>query len=221
MSSETAAGGRGELFVVSAPSGTGKTTLVKALTQRDDNVVISVSHTTRPRRQGERDGVDYHFVDTAHFLRLVEAGVFLEHARVFGHLYGTSRDSVCCELDAQRDVVLEIDWQGARQIRERMPGAVSIFVVPPSQTSLRTRLEARGQDSEEIIARRMQSAASELSHYDEFDYLIVNDSVERAAGDLASIVRAHRLASPRQARSRCRLLLDLLDGAPAMRPGCG
>ena len=218
MSSETAAGDRGELFVVSAPSGTGKTTLVMALTERDDNVVISVSHTTRPRRRGESDGVDYHFVDAVRFRSLVEAGVFLEHARVFGHLYGTSRESVCRELNAKRDVVLEIDWQGARQIRERMPGAVSIFVVPPSRTSLRARLEARGQDSEEIIARRMHTAASDLSHYHEFDYLIVNDSMERAADDLASIVRAHRLASPRQARSRRRLLLDLLEGAPSVCP---
>lgn len=213
MSSEESAGARGELFVVSAPSGTGKTTLVKSLSTRDEKVVISVSHTTRPRRRGERDGVDYHFVEVEHFLRLIEAGAFLEHARVFGHLYGTSQESVRRELNAKRDVVLEIDWQGARQIRKRIPDAISIFVLPPSRESLRARLRARGQDSEKTIAERMRGVVCELSHYDEFDYLIVNDSVERAVDDLESILRAHRLASPRQSRSRRLLLAGLLDDA--------
>ena len=211
MSSEAAAQCRGALFVVSAPSGTGKTTLVKALTERDENVVLSVSHTTRPRRRGERDGIDYHFVDTPHFRGMIGEGVFLEHASVFGHLYGTSRESVRRELNAGRDVVLEIDWQGAQQIRERIPDAVSIFILPPSQESLRTRLEARGQDSDRIIAERMRTAVSDLSHYQEFDYVVVNDSIERAAEDLASIVRAHRLVSPRQTLARSALLADLLD----------
>ncbi len=213
MSSEESTDGRGELFVVSAPSGTGKTTLVKTLTGRDENVVISVSHTTRPRRRGERDGVDYHFVDIAYFRRLIEEGAFLEHARVFGHLYGTSRESVRRELNAKRDVVLEIDWQGARQIRKRIPDAISIFVVPPSRESLRARLETRGQDNEETIAARMRGVVSELSRYDEFDYLIVNDSLERAADDLESIVRAHRLANPRQSRFRRPLLAGLMGDA--------
>ena len=213
MSSEHAAGDRGGLFVVSAPSGAGKTTLVRALTKRDDNVVLSVSHTTRPRRPDEDDGVDYHFVDAAHFRRLSEGGAFLEHACVFGHLYGTAQDSVQRELDAKRDVVLEIDWQGARQVRERLPGSVSIFVIPPSRESLRARLRMRGQDSEETIARRMRDAVSELSHYDEFDYLIINDSVEQAADDLTSIVHAQRLAGPRQAHSHRPLLGRLLGGA--------
>ena len=210
MSSEKEADDQGTLFVVSAPSGTGKTTLVKALTERDENVVISVSHTTRRRRRGERDGIDYHFVGAAHFQRLIEANAFLEYASVFGHLYGTSKANVHRELNAVRDVVLEIDWQGARQVRERLPSAVSIFVVPPSHESLRTRLESRGQDSKEIIAERMRSVVTELSHFDEFDYLIVNDSNERAADDLASIVRAQRLSRPRQVRSHGRLLVDLL-----------
>ena len=214
MSSESARC-RGALFVVSAPSGTGKTTLVKALTESDENVVLSISHTTRFRRRGERDGVDYHFVDTPRFRGMIEEGVFLEHANVFGHLYGTSRDSVYRELNAGRDVVLEIDWQGARQIRDCIPGSVSIFILPPSRASLRTRLEARGQDSEHIIAERMRTAVSDLSHYEEFDYVIVNDSIARAAGDLASIVRAHRLASPRQTLIRGALLADLLDEAGA------
>ena len=213
MSSEAAAAeSRGTLFVVSAPSGTGKTTLVKALAECDERIVLSVSHTTRPRRRGERDGIDYHFVDTARFRQMIEEGVFLEYASVFGHLYGTSRESVHCELNAGRDVVLEIDWQGARQIRERVGGTVSIFVLPPSRDTLRARLEARGQDSEGIIAERMHTAVSELSHYREFDYLMVNDSIERAAEDLASIVRAHRLRNTRHARARCGLLAGLLNG---------
>ncbi len=213
MSSEATAQCRGALFVVSAPSGTGKTTLVKALTTRDRNVVLSVSHTTRPRRRGECDGVDYHFVDAAHFRGMIDEGAFLEHARVFGHLYGTSRESVSRELDTGSDVVLEIDWQGAQQIRDRIPETVSIFVLPPSRESLRTRLEKRGQDSEEVISERMRTAVSDLAHYREFDYVIVNDSIERAVEDLACIVRAHRLASPRQTRSRSALLAELLAGA--------
>ena len=213
MSNEGAARCRGALFVVSAPSGTGKTTLVKALTERDRNVVLSVSHTTRPRRRGERDGVDYHFVDAPRFRAMIEEGVFLEHANVFGHLYGTSRGSVYRELNTGRDVVLEIDWQGARQIRDGIPESVSIFILPPSRASLRTRLEARGQDSEHIIAERMRTAVSDLSHYEEFEYVIVNDAIEQAAEELACIVRAHRLASPRQALSRSALLADLLDEA--------
>jgi guanylate kinase len=211
MSSEREAKDGGTLFVVSAPSGAGKTTLVKALTERDASVAISVSHTTRPRRRGERNGIDYHFVDVPHFQRLIEADAFLEHACVFGHLYGTSKESVHRELDAVRDVVLEIDWQGARQIRNRVPDAVSIFVVPPSRDSLRKRLEARGQDSFGVIERRMRNVVADLSHFDEFDYLIVNDSIERAADDLASIVRARRLSSARQIRSHRRLIDDLLD----------
>ena len=215
MSSEATAReeGRGTLFVVSAPSGTGKTTLVKVLTKRDANIVFSVSHTTRLPRPGEHDGIDYHFVDARQFQSMVQEGMFLEHARVFGHLYGTSRESVCRELEAHRDVVLEIDWQGARQIRERMPGAIGIFVLPPSRKSLRRRLEARGQDSERIIAERVCTAVSDLSHYHEFDYLIVNDSIDRAADDLASIVRAHRLANLRQTRSLGGLLAELLRDA--------
>ncbi len=213
MSSEREARDCGALFVVSAPSGAGKTTLVKALTERDANVAISVSHTTRPRRRGERNGVDYHFVDVPQFRRLIEADAFLEHACVFGHLYGTSQESVHRELDAGRDVVLEIDWQGARQIRKRVPDAVSIFVVPPSRDSLRRRLEARGQDSSGVIAQRMRNVVADLSHFDEFDYLIVNDSIERAADDLVSIARARRLSSARQIRAHRRLIDDLI-GAP-------
>ena len=212
MSSE-AAGRHGALFVVSAPSGAGKTTLVRMLCERDEAVVASVSHTTRPRRRGEREGVDYHFVAPAHFQRLIDTGAFLEHARVFGHHYGTSRDGVQRELAAGRDVVLEIDWQGAKQVRRRRPDAIGVFVTPPSHESLHARLRARGEDDEAVIARRMRDAASELSHYREFDYLIVNDALERAADDLRCIVHAQRLRRRRQA-GRHRRLLDRLCGEP-------
>lgn len=210
MSSE-AAGRHGALFVVSAPSGAGKTTLVRMLCERDEEVVASVSHTTRPRRRGERTGIDYHFVAPSHFQRLIDTGAFLEHARVFGYHYGTSRDGVQRELAAGRDVVLEIDWQGARQIRQRCPDAVGVFVMPPSHESLRARLRARGEDDEAVIAGRMRDAASELSHCREFDYLVVNDALERAVGDLRCIVHAQRLRLRRQA-CRHRLLLDRLCG---------
>ena len=208
MSSE-AAGRGGALFVVSAPSGAGKTTLVRMLCELDEEVVASVSHTTRPRRRGEREGVDYHFVAPSHFQRLIDTGAFLEHARVFGHHYGTSRDGVQRTLAAGRDVVLEIDWQGARQVRQRRPDAIGVFVMPPSHESLHARLRARGEDDEAVIARRMRDAASELSHYREFDYLIVNDTMERAAGELRCIVHAQRLQRRRQA-CRHRLLLERL-----------
>ena len=213
MSSEAAAERGGALFVVSAPSGAGKTTLVRMLCERDEEVVASVSHTTRPRRRGERNGIDYHFVDPSRFQSLIDRGAFLEHARVFGHRYGTSRDGVQRELAAGRDVVLEIDWQGASQIRQRRPDAIGVFVMPPSHESLHARLRARGADDEAVVARRMRDAASDLSHYREFDYLIVNDARERAAGDLLCIVHAQRLLRRRQVR-RHRLLLERLCGDP-------
>jgi guanylate kinase len=185
-------GESGLLLILSAPSGAGKTSLYRALLARTERVVASVSHTTRPPRPGESDGVDYHFVDQAEFDRLVDAGAFLEHARVFDRAYGTSREAVERERAAGNDVVLEIDWQGARQIRERVADAVSVFILPPSREALRERLEGRGQDDAEVIERRMRDAEAEISHYGEYDYVIINDDFEDALASLSGVVRAER-----------------------------
>ncbi len=188
------------LFVVSAPSGAGKTSLVNALVGDTEHLVVSVSHTTRPQRPGERDGVDYHFVDLPRFQVMVARGEFLEHAVVFDNHYGTSRASVDAALAAGQDVVFEIDWQGARRIREIYPDAVSIFIMPPSAAKLRQRLEARAGDRPDVIDRRMQAAAAEISHYTEYRYLVVNDQFDRALRDLRAIVHATRLETAMQAR---------------------
>jgi len=188
----------GVLFVVSAPSGAGKTSLLRALIPTDPRLQLSVSHTTRGARPGEQDGTHYHFVDRARFEAMVAAGEFVEHARVFDNLYGTAERSVRDLLGANLDVVLEIDWQGARQVRARFPEAVSVFIVPPSVEALRERLSGRGQDSAEIIDRRMRDARSELSHFGEYDYLVVNDDFDQALADLRDIVGAERLRLPRQ-----------------------
>jgi guanylate kinase len=188
----------GVLFIVSAPSGAGKTSLLRALVPSDPRLRLSISHTTRPARPGEQDGVHYHFVDRARFEAMAAAGEFLEHARVFDNLYGTAERSVRDLLEDDFDVVLEIDWQGARQVRTRFPEAVSVFVVPPSVEALRERLGGRGQDSPEVIERRMRDARSELSHFAEYDYLVVNDLFEVALADLRALVTAERLRLPRQ-----------------------
>jgi len=189
----------GVLFVVSAPSGAGKTSLLRALIPTDDRLRLSVSHTTRPPRPGEQDGVHYHFVERARFEAMVGEGAFLEHAQVFDNLYGTAERSVRDQLAAGHDVVLEIDWQGARQVRARFAEAVTVFIAPPSVAALRERLSGRGQDGPEVIERRMRDARSELSHYGEYDYLVVNDLFEQALTDLRAIVAAERLRLPRQA----------------------
>lgn len=179
----------GHLFVVSAPSGAGKTSLVRALLDARAALRVSVSHTTRARRPGEVDGVDYHFVDDAHFARMAAAGEFLEHATVFDHAYGTSRAAVTALLEAGHDVILEIDWQGARSIRAAAPDAISVFVLPPSLGELEQRLRGRGDD-DAVIARRMRDAVREISHYPEYDYLVVNDDFERALAGLSAILEA-------------------------------
>jgi len=188
----------GVLFVVSAPSGAGKTSLLRALIPTDPRLRLSISHTTRAPRPGEADGVHYHFVDRAAFEAMVAAGEFLEHAQVFDNLYGTAERSVRAVLGGDLDVVLEIDWQGARQVRARFPEAVSVFVAPPSVAALRERLSGRGQDSADVIERRMRDARGELSHFGEYDYLVVNDVFEQALADLRAIVAAERLRRPRQ-----------------------
>lgn len=192
MSTPDALARPGHLFVVAAPSGAGKTTLIENLMQGEPSLVVSVSHTTRPKRASEIDGVHYHFVDEATFASLRDADEFLEWARVFDHAYGTSRDTVIRQLAAGHDVILEIDWQGAAQIRRRHPDAVSIFVLPPSRSALIERLNARGQDRPEVIAKRIQQAVDDMSHHDEFDYLVVNDDFDDAVLRLRRIVQATR-----------------------------
>ncbi len=200
----------GILFIVSAPSGAGKTSLLKALLASDARLGLSVSHTTRAPRPGEQGGVHYHFVDRAGFAALVDQGAFLEHASVFGNAYGTTEAAVRDGLAAGRDLVLEIDWQGARQVRARFPAAVSIFILPPSLAALRERLAARGQDSAEVIARRTAAARAELAHYGEYDYLVVNDQFTAALADLGAIVRAERLRTACQTDRWSGLLAELL-----------
>jgi guanylate kinase len=199
----------GILFIVSAPSGAGKTSLVKALLARDPGLSLSVSCTTRTPRAGEQDGVHYHFIDQARFRESVASGEFLEHAEVFGNLYGTRAADVRAALDAGRDLILEIDWQGARQVRERFGSAVGIFVLPPSIAELERRLCGRGTDSDAVIADRMAQARDEMTHVEEYAYLVVNDLFDTALDALAAIVLAERQRFERQ-RPRLGALLDAL-----------
>ena len=200
----------GTLYIVSAPSGAGKTSLVTALTKQDQKIRVSVSHTTRAMRPGEAHGVNYHFVVHEEFKALIAQGDFLEHAEVFGNFYGTSRSALQETLDQGFDLILEIDWQGAQQVRKLMPEALSIFILPPSQEALRQRLDGRGQDSEEIIAGRMKEAVSEMVHYNEFDYVIVNDDFEDALEDLKSVFRSNRLLLKKQQQRHGALLMQLV-----------
>ncbi|MCO8166981.1 guanylate kinase [Pseudomonas sp. 21LCFQ02] len=200
----------GTLYIVSAPSGAGKTSLVTALIADEPQIRVSVSHTTRAMRPGETNGVNYHFVERAEFLRMIEQGDFLEQAEVFGNLYGTSQSSLQQVLDAGYDLILEIDWQGAEQVRNLMPDARSIFILPPSREALRQRLNNRGQDSDEIIEGRMREAVSEMSHYAAYDYLVINDKFDVALQDLKTIFRANRLSQAHQARQHQELLSQLL-----------
>ena len=187
------------LYVISAPSGAGKTSLVKALLAARANLAVSVSHTTRRQRPTEIDGRDYHFIDVARFEQMVAAGAFLEHARVFDNYYGTGRAQLEAQLAAGRDVVLEIDWQGAQQVRAALPGCISIFILPPSRATLEQRLRGRGTDSPEVIARRLADAVADMSHWSEFDYVVVNDCFEQAVTELSAILDG-RGAGQRTAR---------------------
>lgn len=211
---------QGNLFIVSAPSGGGKTSLTRALLSRLDEVgiraVISVSYTTRAPRKGEEEGVHYHFVDEAHFLDMVRRGEFLEHAEVFGRRYGTARPRTEQLLGAGRDVILDIDWQGARQVRQLMPDAQGIFILPPSLQELERRLKARSQDDDETIARRMRAAREEMSHYNEYDYLVVNDDFERALRELAAVFVAGRVRREAQQRRLGPLIERLLANPPPL-----
>ena len=200
----------GTLYIVSAPSGAGKTSLVKALLDAQPQVRVSVSHTTRPMRPGEVDGVNYHFVSREEFLERLEHDEFLEHAEVFGNLYGTSQRWLEQTLSEGFDLILEIDWQGAQQVRRLMPQAKSIFILPPTQEALRQRLTNRGQDSDDVIEKRMREAVSEMTHYVEYDYLLINDDFAHALIDLQAIFRANQLLQTAQQQRFEALLGQLL-----------
>lgn len=202
----------GTLFIIAAASGTGKTSLVKALVDGDDRLGVSVSHTTRAPRPGEVDGVSYHFVSREQFETGIAAGDFLEHAEVFGNRYGTSRRWVEAQLAADHDVILEIDWQGAQIVRGLMPQAVSVFILPPSLQALAERLNGRGTDSAEVIAHRLGESIADIAHYDEFDFLVINDDFNAALADLKAIVRAARQSHRAQSTRQAALIRKLLGG---------
>lgn len=204
-------GQRGQLFIISAPSGAGKTSLVKALLESLDCIDVSVSHTTRQKRKGEIDGADYFFVDKAAFERSVEEHAFLEYAEVFDHYYGTSKATVEQCLSKGHDVILEIDWQGAQQVRRSMPESRSIFILPPSRAELENRLRGRGQDSDDVIARRMSDAVNEISHHHEYQYQVVNDQFDDALNELINIILAFRRNEPEMAKQYPQLIEQLLN----------
>ena len=201
----------GTLYIIAAPSGAGKTSLVKSLVETTPDIAVSISHTTRPPRPGERDGAHYHFVSPDTFAGMSAEDAFLEQAQVFGHRYGTSRAAVLSQLQAGWDIILEIDWQGARQVRAVLPDSATIFILPPSRQALRERLAARGQDGPEIIEQRMAAALDELSHYAEFDYLVVNDQFALALDALRAIVIAQRQRRAAQLERQQELLRSLLS----------
>lgn len=201
---------KGTLYVIAAPSGGGKTSLVQALIKQVSNLFISVSYTTRPPRPSDQQGVDYFFVDNQEFDEIKRAGRFLESAVVFGNQYGTSKDWVLDELNKGRDVILEIDWQGARSVSDLYPNSVSIFIVPPSLEVLRQRLQLRASDDLDVINHRMDKAQAECEHYHEFDYLVINDDFTTALDDLSAIVRSKRLEMACQNKKLSCLLEDLL-----------
>lgn len=202
---------KGTLYIISAPSGAGKTSLIKELVTDLKNIMVSISHATRSMRAGEKDGIDYHFVDKDAFLSMIEHSVFLEHAKVFDNYYGTSQQHVEQQLLHGKDVILEIDWQGARQVRRLMQDSQSIFILPPSIAALKERLQQRGQDNDGVIERRMQDAVNEMSHYAEFDYLVVNNDFDQALQQLKCIIKANRLRQLQQERRLEKLLIELLN----------
>jgi guanylate kinase len=202
---------KGPLFIISAPSGAGKTSLVKELIGSVENLSVSISHTTRRQRAGEQDGQDYFFVRTDEFKAMQQNHAFLEYAQVFDNLYGTSHQSLVNTLASGKDVILEIDWQGARQVKKILPESSSIFILPPSTLVLEKRLRSRGQDDEDTIGRRMRDAVSEISHYDEFDFIMVNDDFKDALMQLKSIIIASRMQMKRQVLELRSLLTALTN----------
>lgn len=200
----------GHLYIVAAPSGAGKTTLVRLLLENDSGIRVSISTTTRAPRPGEADGREYHFVDVNRFLDMVSRGDFLEWAEVHGNYYGTSKGWIESELRSGRDILLEIDWQGAQQVRKAFPNAIGVFILPPSLETLKERLADRGTDSQETIARRLAAARDEMRHVDEFDYVIINDDLRQALDNLLSVVRASRLRYATQRQRHASLFAALL-----------
>lgn len=201
----------GNLFVIAAPSGAGKTSLVAALIKKERDIVHSISYTTRPMRPKEQQGINYNFVSVDTFTQMIEDNLFLEWAQVFQHYYGTSRQSIEKQLQEGLDVILEIDWQGAAQIKKLFPESISIFILPPSREVLRDRLHERRQDEQAVIDHRMSKASSEIEHYQEFDYLIINDDFDQAVSNLSMIVHASRLRQTKQAAQHQQLLAELLE----------
>lgn len=201
----------GTLFIISAPSGAGKTSLVRALVADLDSIEVSVSHTTRQSRPGERPTVDYHFTSHQRFQEMVQADEFIEYARVFDNYYGTAKATVEAQLAQGYDVILEIDWQGARQVRKWMSHCLSVFILPPSCLALQERLRNRAQDTEQTILRRMRDASEEISHFNEYDYLVINDQFDHALADLKAIFRCRRLRLEAQRLRHENLLTQLLD----------
>lgn len=206
---------RGRLFVIAAPSGAGKTSLVRALMEREPALRFSISYTTRKQRPTEVHGRDYFFVEKADFEAMVARGEFLEHARVFDNFYGTALAQVEASLAAGQDLILEIDWQGAQQIRAKLPECHSIFILPPSRAELERRLRGRGTDAEDVIQRRLRDAASDMTHWSEFDYVVVNDDFEQALGELQAIVHGSGQASRRERDGLAELAATLTAGSPA------
>ena len=200
----------GHLYIVAAPSGAGKTTLVRLLLENDSSIRVSISTTTREPRVGEKDGREYHFVEVEDFLEIVSRGEFIEWAEVHGNYYGTSRRWIENELAAGRDVLLEIDWQGAQQVRKAFPKAIGVFILPPSLAALKERLAGRGTDSAQTIARRFAAARDEMRHVDEFDYVIINDDLQQALGHLLAVVDASRLQYSTQRQRHSALFASLL-----------
>ncbi len=199
----------GKLFIITAASGTGKTSLVKELLATTDNLTVSISHTTRAPRPGESDGVHYHFTTVDEFKRLIDESAFLEYAQVFDNFYGTTRQAVERLLHDGVDVILEIDWQGALQVKEKFSDAVMIFILPPSRDALRSRLSNRGQDSDEVIEKRLAGSLTEMRQYDKFDYVVINDDFAEALADLQTIIKSHRLSRATQ-QARNGKLIDAL-----------